>query len=151
MSNTPPVDLLITRTRDLEAIKNLSIRTGLEVKEGPQEKYIVCAFGCFVGEQLVGCAALEHHEGNYFVEWVAVDNCMRSKGVGSRLVAKVVEEARARGARAIWVKARIPEFYEKMGFRKLEDNETGPISTDECLDCPQYHKNCFPKVMVRHI
>jgi len=151
MSNTPPVELRVTGTKDLEAIKDLSIRAGLEVREGPQQEHIACAFGCFLGERLVACAALEHKGHNYFVEWVAVDNGMRGRGLGSRLVTMVVEEARARGARTIWVKARIPGFYERMGFRRLKDDETGPISTDECHDCPQYHKNCFPTIMVRNI
>ena len=151
MDKKHPGNPTIRRTEDLEAIRDLSIRAGLEVREGPLEKYVVCAFGCFVDDRLVGCATLEHKEGNYFVEWVAVENSMRSRGLGTSLVALVVEEARTRGARAIWVKARLPGFYEKVGFKKLEENETGPISVEECLDCPQYHKNCFPTVMVMQI
>lgn len=138
----------IVRSGDLDAIGELCVRTGLDMKDGPLEGVVV-AYGAYLGDRLVGCATLQSAEGNLFLEYVAVDECARNRGIGTALVAKIEEEARARGLKELWAKARSPGFYEKVGFRMLGDGERGPKNLDTCQGCPQFRKTCFPAIVVK--
>jgi GNAT superfamily N-acetyltransferase len=135
-------------TDDLEAMKALGERSGWEPDAGPL-RGVVLAYGCYVGERLVGCAALQVLDGCYFLEYVAVDSAMRSRGIGASLVAKIEEEARARGLVELWAKARLPGFYEKLGYRVHPGDTHGPKSVVDCRACPQYHSNCYPAIVVK--
>jgi len=135
-------------TEDLEAMKTLGERSGWEPEAGPL-KGVVLAYGCFVGERLVGCAALQVLDGHYFLEYVAVDSAMRNRGLGASLVAKIEEEARARGLTELWAKARLPGFYEKLGFRVHSGDAHGPKSVGDCKACPQYHSTCYPAIVMK--
>jgi len=56
----------------------------------------------------------------------------RGRGYGARVLAELVEHARAHGAQLIWCHARVPAvpLYERAGFRAVTDvyvlPETGP-------------------------
>lgn len=145
----PSADIPVLRlTNDLEAMKALGEMSGWEPEAGPL-KGVVVAYGCFVDERLVGCAALQVLEGHYFLEYVAVDGQMRNRGLGASLVAKIEEEARARGLKELWAKARLPGFYERLGYRVLSEDAHGPKSVGDCRVCPQYHKTCYPAIVVK--
>jgi N-acetylglutamate synthase-like GNAT family acetyltransferase len=92
-------------TGDHEAIRALALRSGLE--DGTFEN-IVTAYGYFMGTELVGCAALKRDGERYAVEWLAVSEPFRRKGVGRMLVKRIEAEARMRGADRIWALARAP-------------------------------------------
>jgi GNAT superfamily N-acetyltransferase len=135
-------------THDLVAMKALGERSGWEPESGPL-KGVVLAYGCYVGERLAGCAALQVLDGYYFLEYVAVDSSVRNRGLGASLVAKIEEEARARGLKELWAKARLPGFYEKLGYRVQPGDAHGPKSVVDCRDCPQYHRTCYPAIVMK--
>jgi N-acetylglutamate synthase-like GNAT family acetyltransferase len=137
-------------TEDLEAMKTLGERSGWEPEAGPL-KGVVLAYGCFVGERLVGCAALQVLDSHYYLEYVAVDSAMRNRGLGASLVAKIEEEARARGLTELWAKARLPGFYEKLGYRVHSGDAHGPKSVGDCKACPQYHSTCYPAIVMKSL
>jgi len=144
-------DMPVTRkTKDLKAVWALCVEAGLEIQDSPPEGVVV-AYGCFLGRKLVGCAALQFMDGNHFLEYVAVDAGMRHRGLGALLVSKIEDEARSRGMTELWAKARAPEFYKKIGFRVLSDEERGPKSLENCRDCPQFRKSCHPAVVVKQL
>jgi GNAT superfamily N-acetyltransferase len=141
-------DPILRLTEDLAAMKRLGESSGWEPEAGPL-RGVVLAFGCFVGERLVGCAALQLLDGHYFLEYVAVDSTMRNRGLGSSLVAKIEEEARARGLKELWAKARLPGFYERLGYRVCSGDAHGPKSVEDCRACTQYHKTCYPAIVMK--
>lgn len=141
---------VIRRTRGLKAIRKLCVDAGLDMQDGPLEGVVV-AYGAYIGNRLVGCAALQSDDGSRFLEYVAVDAKMRKRGIGAMLVAKIEEEARARGMKELWAKARAPEFYRRIGFRVLRDDERGPKSLESCQDCSQFRKICFPAIIVKKL
>lgn len=140
--------LEVWRTEDLAGIKELARRTGLEVEEGPLRGIIV-AYGLYDGDRLVGSATLEQKDIHTFLEWVAVDESLRGRGAGRALVAAVEDDAKDRGMKELWAKARMPGFYERIGFRVLGDDEIGPKTLDGCKDCPQFRTSCFPAIVVK--
>ncbi len=141
---------VIKVTDDLEAVRALCVRAGLDMQEGPLEGVVV-AYGAYSGDRLVGCATLQSVDGGYFLEYVAVDASIRNRGIGARLVARIEDEARARGMKELWAKARAPGFYERIGFRILGDGERGPKNLDSCQTCPQFRRDCFPAIVVKQL
>jgi GNAT superfamily N-acetyltransferase len=135
-------------TKDIEAVKTLGEESGWEPEPGPP-RGVVLAYGCFVGEKLVGCAALQCLDGYYFLEYVAVDSSFRNRGLGASLVAKIEEEARVRGLKELWAKARQPGFYLKLGYKIQSVGAHGPKSVADCKNCPQYHKTCYPAMVMK--
>ena len=141
-------ELVIRITDDLDAVGKLCVQAGLDMQEGPLEG-IVVAYGAYAGERLVGCATMQSLEGGRFLEYVAVDASFRNRGIGAMLVARIEDEARARGMSELWAKARAPGFYQRIGYRVLGDGERGPKNLDTCQDCPQFRKDCFPAIVVK--
>jgi N-acetylglutamate synthase-like GNAT family acetyltransferase len=139
---------VLRKTDDYEAIRALALRSGLE--DGTFEN-IVSAYGCFIGADLVGCAALKKDGQRYSIEWLSVSDFLRGKGIGSMLVGRIEGEARMRGAEELWALARAPRFFEKIGFRVASPAESGGPTMCNCLLCSQYQKSCFPAVMVKGI
>lgn len=138
------------RIDDYEAVKELSIRAGLDVADKPLDD-IVTAFGYYLDGKLMGAAALERENGHLFLEWVAVDSSERRKGVGAALVALVEGDARARGMTKLWAKARAPEFYRRIGFRIVREDEKAPKTLDGCIGCPQFRTSCNPAIVIREL
>lgn len=140
----------IKKTGDLDAVRDLCVGAGLDMGDGPLEGVVV-AYGAFIDGRLVGCATLQSADGGLFLEYVAVDPSVRKKGIGARLVSRIEEEARARGLSELWAKARSPGFYERIGFRILDQNERGPKNLDSCQGCPQFRISCSPAIVVKKL
>ena len=138
------------RIDDYDAVKELALRAGLDVADKPTDN-IVAAFGYFLDSRLMGSAALEHEDGNLFLEWVAVDDSVRLRGIGGSLVGMVEGEARDRGMIELWAKARIPDFYKSIGYRILGKGERGPKTLDGCRGCPELNKTCHPAIIVKDL
>ncbi len=90
-------------------------------------------FGALEGSTLVGMAALNHAPlpsgaGRLELSGLWVSHHYRGRGIGSALVQLVKEEARERGAQALYVSATPTEntvrFYRSVGFRLT--NEVDP-------------------------
>ncbi len=148
MTETSQDGLELRPTSDYEAIRRLALASGLE--DGTFQRTII-AFGYYLLDDLVGSATLRRDGDMYSVDWLAVAERMRGKGLGGGLVAVTAKEAETRGAKRLWALARAPEFFEKMGFRRVvADDGIGPVLAN-CLVCPQYNKSCFPAIMVKDL
>lgn len=138
----------IRKTDDIEAVRGLALRSGLE--DGTFEDVVV-AYGCFIGADLFGCAALKRDEERYAVDWLAVSEQMRRMGIGRMLVQRIEAEARMRGASKLWALARAPRFFERLGFRTATHDESGGPGMSNCLLCSQYQRSCFPAIVVKDL
>ncbi|MBE0518849.1 MAG: GNAT family N-acetyltransferase [Thermoplasmata archaeon] len=138
------------RIDDFDAVKELALRAGLDVADKPVND-IVAAFGYFIDGRLMGAAALEFEDGNHFLEWVAVDGSVRLRGIGASLVAMIEDEAMSRGMTELWAKARIPNFYRRIGYRVLSKGERGPKTLDGCLGCSELNKTCHPAIIMKDL
>ena len=73
--------------------------------------------------EVIGYARLITLEGGSQIRQVAVAPDRQRSGVGSALVLSLVAEAHSRGARGVWLNARLSAiaFYERLGFTPVGD------------------------------
>ncbi len=86
------------------------------------------------------------HDGEYTFS-VAVDDDFKGQGIGKSLFQMVKKEIRGLGAKRIMIQAKVPAYWSKFGFVEVVDPNDAPKNF-RCDDCPQYGKDCFPKIMV---
>jgi ribosomal protein S18 acetylase RimI-like enzyme len=83
------------------------------------------AVGAFDGDELVGVGFVgrEGPPGSWRVRAMATAPEARGRGVGSTVLAALVEHAQANGATRIWCHARTParSLYERAGFTVASD------------------------------
>ncbi|MCE2467713.1 MAG: GNAT family N-acetyltransferase [Caldilineaceae bacterium] len=72
------------------------------------------------------------------VRSLVVDPDWQGKGIGRRLVARVVEMARARGYQQLCALTLVPEFFLGMDFRPVEVADISPKVWVDCQHCPKY-------------
>lgn len=135
-------------TEDYAAMKQLALESGLE--EGTLT-HLVSSFGFYDGSDLVGCAALRKEDEIYSLECLAVKERFRYQGLGARLVMTIEKDARARGVKKLWALARAPNFFKRLGYREMRKNDEGGPSISSCRNCPQFHKNCEPEVVLKDL
>ncbi len=133
-------------TDAFEVMRALARRSGLE--EGGNDPFDD-AHGCFLGDELIGCAGLKMSDGVFTVENLAVDERFRDEGIGTILVRMIEQDAQRRGATGIWALARAPEFFKKLGYAEADPPAGGKPSMLGCLSCPQYKKSCNPALMFK--
>ena len=100
-------------------------------------------------DNLFGGAFLSKRKGEFIINGIAVDESLRSKGIGGLLLNLILEDIKSLGGNTIYLAAKVPAFYYKNGFEPV-DPDSSPIDFG-CIDCPQYNKTCHPEVMKRRI
>jgi len=101
----------IARTDDLAGVRRLGVACGLEDSEQRGDEQVEAAWGAFEGDRLVGAIVLERYQDMETVNWMAVDDSYRRRGIASRLYAALEREALARGITRLWVTARPPSSW----------------------------------------
>ena len=74
----------------------------------------------------------------------------KTVGIGTSLLQMVAKEIRSLGAKRIMIQAKTPEYWSKFGFAEIVDLNDVP-KTFRCDNCPQYGKDCFPKIMTLNL
>jgi N-acetylglutamate synthase-like GNAT family acetyltransferase len=146
MADDESMPMILRKTEDFEAIRKLALESGLE--DGRFDN-IVCAFALFIEDEIVGCAAMKVVDDTYSVEWLAVKEEPRGKGLGKSLVDAVAGEAEKSGAHKLWALARAPDFFLSVGFSMSSQEESPGPSFEGCRKCHQYNVSCFPRIVVK--
>ncbi|MCI8609646.1 MAG: GNAT family N-acetyltransferase [Firmicutes bacterium] len=134
------------RTDEYELLIPFFIENGLEFDEDEKKaEGAVQAWKVTQGDHLVAGCSLVLREGHFVIEGIAVEKTFRKFGIGKILIDKALEEVRARGGKELLLMARKPAFYEKLHFTEVSPEDAPPIF--DCLGCPQYGVDCFPKIM----
>jgi len=94
------------------------------------------AVGAYEDDRMIAVGLIgpdrRRSDGAWRVRGMAVTAPFRGRGVGTAILAALVEHARAMGARSVWCNARTParSLYERAGFRAVSDEfelpEIGP-------------------------
>jgi N-acetylglutamate synthase-like GNAT family acetyltransferase len=138
----------LRKTTEYAAMRDLALRAGLE--DGNFGDYDV-AYGYYVDETLVGCAALKVKDGLFTVECLAVAEEYRGRGMGRALITVIEAEAAARGAGQLWALARAPGFFIRNGYHQAEPHTPGGPSMQGCATCPQFNRNCSPAIVYKRL
>lgn len=108
-------------------------------------------FVCDEGKSPVGCCAL-HITWNDLAEIksLAVREDHQRKGIARALVNACLEEGRAFGFPRIFALTAVTEFFQKMGFAKIEKEELPHKIWGECVRCPKF-PNCDEEAVMYRV
>ncbi len=91
------------------------------------------------GGEVIGCAALSIAWENLAeVRSMAVARPYQGRGVGRRLVAACLAEARRLDVRRVFALTTTPSFFERMGFGRVPKEELPHKIWADCLKCPKF-------------
>lgn len=142
----------LIHTMEYKRFIPLFVRSGLEIdeKEECPAGLITCLELKKCGtDETIGAAVLIYTEDVYVIKAVAVEAEYRGKGYGIQLVRQMLDEAASRGADKVYLNAKIPEFYKKLGFETLQREKAPAIS--DCSECSRYLHGCEPEIMMKKI
>ncbi len=91
------------------------------------------------GGRVAGCCALHvTWEDLGEVKSLAVDEFVQGQGLGARLVRTCLEEAKEMGLRSVFALTYVPEFFEKLGFARVDKSILPHKIWSECINCPKF-------------
>jgi amino-acid N-acetyltransferase len=73
---------------------------------------------------------------------VAVLPNFQKTGIGSTLVKKCIEEAAAIGLKRVFALTTRPNFFQRLGFQQVPNNDLPNIIWSECKDCVKFPDKC---------
>jgi amino-acid N-acetyltransferase len=96
-------------------------------------------FVCAEGDKLLGCGGLH-------ITWVdlaeirslAVLQSAQRQGLGRQLVNSCLDEARALHVPRVFTLTFVPDFFERMGFKRVERDSLPHKIWTECVNCPHF-------------
>ncbi|MCG2713731.1 MAG: N-acetyltransferase [Candidatus Omnitrophica bacterium] len=92
--------------------------------------------------KISGCAALHISWDDLAeIKSLAVAKQSQGKGLGQDLVAACLAEAQVMGAKKIFVLTYKPEFFKKLGFKKIKHEALPHKIWAECINCCKF-PNC---------
>ena len=139
---------VIKETENWRPLTELFNEMGLEVEIGDVPPKSMLKMWCLEDEdtgEYLGGATLQLKKGVHALGSLAVRPAANGGGWGEQLLEKVFEETKALGGTEIWACARIPEYYFKLGWEKM-DPETAP-KIFNCQYCDRFGVSCHPAII----
>ena len=97
--------------------------------------------------KLLAAATVTRRYDRLVLEYVAVEPEARGRGLGKELTGRCLAYAAQAGEKSLWIAAREPAFYQKLGAEETED--TALLA--DCRRCADYRVSCEPKELVFHL
>jgi amino-acid N-acetyltransferase len=69
---------------------------------------------------------------------LAVEKRLRQKGIGAKLVEVCLQEAESLGAERVFALTYQPEFFRKLGFKRVDKNVLPQKIWGDCLKCVKF-------------
>lgn len=90
--------------------------------------------------EVIGCCALSivGWEGLAEIKSLAVKEKYQSRGIGTQLVKKALEEAKLLGLKKVFVLTYKPEFFKRLGFKEIDKEKLPHKIWSDCLNCPAF-------------
>ncbi|MFA5500748.1 MAG: N-acetyltransferase [Candidatus Omnitrophota bacterium] len=99
--------------------------------------------------KVVGCAALHISWDDLAeVKSTAVSKRYQGKGIGFDLVSVCLAEAQTLGAKKVFVLTYKPDFFKKLGFKRIKNSELPHKIWAECINCCKF-PNCQEVAMLK--
>ena len=91
------------------------------------------------GDNIAGCCALHVTWSDLAeVKSLAVDESAHGKGYGKMLVEICLQDGRSLGIPRVFALTYIPEFFEKLGFKRIDKALLPHKIWSECINCPKF-------------
>lgn len=89
--------------------------------------------------KIYGCAALHISWGDLSeIKSLAVARRSQGKGTGKQLVTACLDEAKLLGAKKVFVLTYKPEFFKKLGFKRIKHANLPHKIWAECINCCKF-------------
>ncbi|MCF7907763.1 MAG: N-acetyltransferase [Candidatus Omnitrophica bacterium] len=101
------------------------------------------------GKRIIGCCALS------VVGWqdlgevksLAIAKSFQGRGIGKKLVLKCLEEARRLEVSNIFALTFVPQFFKKLGFKKISRKKLPHKIWSDCIHCMSF-PNCSEEAVI---
>ena len=104
------------------------------IYEGIRDFFVVEKNGA-----VVGCCALHvTWEDLAEIKSLAIGESEQGTGLGKQLVESCLQEAREMGVPKIFALTYVPEFFERLGFKRIEKSDLPHKIWSECINCPKF-------------
>ena len=100
----------------------------------------VRSIAIFKKNQILCAATVSERFNKTVLDYIGVDESLRGKGYGKKLLDEILKNENE-----VYLTAKNYGFFKSRGFIETKDNDL----IKECIECEQYNKNCFPRVMKR--
>lgn len=109
-------------------------RNGFELAENIRDFTVATAAG-----EVQGCAAL-HFYGPTMAEVrsLAVDETLKGAGIGKMLMQALDAEARSFDLDLLFAFTYVPEFFARLGYRRVDRSALPLKAWKDCLRCPKF-------------
>ncbi len=105
-----------------------------ELYENIRDYYVYVENG-----SIVGCSALHIFWKDLAeIKSIAVEEDYQKRGIGKQLIQKCLEEGKALGISRLFVLTYIPEFFERMGFARVDKELLPHKIWSECVKCYKF-------------
>ena len=105
-----------------------------ELYENIRDYYVYVENG-----SIVGCAALHIFWKDLAeIKSIAVEEDYQKRGIGKQLIQKCLEEGKVLGINRLFVLTYIPEFFERMGFKRIDKDLLPHKIWTECVKCYKF-------------
>jgi amino-acid N-acetyltransferase len=84
------------------------------------------------------------------IKSLAVKEEHTRKGIGTKLVAAAIQQARGLGVPRVFALTLIPEFFEKQDFERIEMDELPMKVWSDCARCPK-QQECDEIAVIKNI
>ncbi len=102
------------------------------------------------GEIAVAGALHPVWDGLAEIRSLTVKKKFQGKGWGRELVEKMEEEAKLLGVKKIFVLTAIPEYFQRLGYRRISKDKLPHKIWRDCLDCP-YFPDCREEALIKEL
>ena len=101
--------------------------------------------------EIIGCGAMHVLWGDLGeVRSLAIQEGYKGKGLGRMLVTRLVEDARGLGLPTVFALTYVPDFFESLGFKRIDKNQLPHKIWGDCIDCPKF-PNCDEVAVLRDL
>ncbi len=136
----------IIETGDYKELIPLFRVSGLEINQDDAPKNLITCWKTIGDDDtLIGGVSIEKREGYFVVGDIAVQGEFRNTGIATMMMERAMKKLKEFGAKEIYLVAKAPKFFEKLGFKYVELEEIPDIFT--CQECQQRGVKCFPEFM----
>jgi len=74
----------------------------------------------------------------------------QDRGIGTKLVASCIKEAKSIGIKNVFALTFVPQFFKKLGFREIDRKNLPHKIWSDCVDCI-YFPDCQEKAVILHL
>jgi len=93
-----------------------------------------------IGNEVVGCGALTKLGDNLVeIRSLGITDGYKSLGIGSKLVDKLLEQAKEQGITKVMALTYAVPFFERNGFKIVEKEIFPEKVWTDCVNCPKQH------------